>query len=156
MIRAVVLLGAETVELYGRTGKIPENNFEESGGYMTVREFETKAEYDAYVAGMEDHDGHEDWRMITVQDSPDSPFHEGDLVRLTDEAVETIRLACGGEAAEYRRQMILEVKSLEWNENVCTARVTDIREDDEQVVSVACLRRLTADDLRGMTVKQTN
>lgn len=52
--------------------------------------------------------------------------------------------------------MILEVKSLEWNENVCTARVTDIREDDEQVVSVACLRRLMADDLRGMTVKQTN
>ena len=67
-----------------------------------------------------------------------------------------LKLSCGGEAAEYRRQMILEVKSLEWNENVCTARVTDIREDDEQVVSVACLRRLTADDLRGMTVKQTN
>lgn len=74
MIRAVVLLGAETVELYGRTGKIPENNFEESGGYVTVREFETKAEYDAYVAGMEDHDGHEDWRMIAVQDSRIRPF----------------------------------------------------------------------------------
>ena len=115
---------------------------------MTVREFETKAEYDAYVAGMEDHDGHGDWRMITVQDAPDSPFREGDLVRLTDDAVETIRLACGNEAAEYRRQMILEVKALEWNENACTAKVMDIREDDEQVISVACLRRLTADDLR--------
>ena len=90
MIRAVVLLGAETVELYGRTGKIPENNFEESGGYVTVREFETKAEYDAYVAGMEENEGHEDGRMITVQDCADSPFHEGDLVRLTDEAVDTI------------------------------------------------------------------
>lgn len=156
MTTVVVLLGGETVELYDRTGKIPENNFEESGGYVAVRQFETKAEYDAYAAGMEDQNGHDDWRILTVQNSPDLPFHEGDLVRLTDEAVETIRLACGGEAAEYRRQMILEVKSLEWNENVCTARVTDIREDDEQVVSVACLRRLTADDLRGMTVKQAN
>lgn len=156
MIRAVVLLGTETVELYERTGEIPQNNMEESGGFVIVRQFETKAEYDAYVAGMEDQNGHDDWRMLTVQNSPDSPFREGELVRFTDEAVETIRLACGGEAAEYRRQMILEVKSLEWNENVCTARVTDIREDDEQVVPVACLRRLTADDLRGMTVKQTN
>ena len=90
MIRSFVFLGAESLVMFGRSVKIPENNFEESGGYVTVREFETKAEYDAYVAGMEDHDGHEDWRMITVQDSPDSPFHEGDLVRLTDEAVETI------------------------------------------------------------------
>lgn len=153
MIKAVVLLGTETVELFEHTGKIPENSLEESGGYVFVRQFETKAEYDAYVAGMEDHDGHGDWRMITVQDSPDSPFHEGDLVRLTDEAVETICLACGDGAAEYRRQMILEVKTLKWNENVCTARVTDIREDDEQVISVACLRRLTADDLREIIVK---
>lgn len=90
MIKAVVLLGTETVKLFERTGKIPGNSLEESGGYVIVQQFETKAEYDAYVAGMEDHDGHGDWRMITVQDSPDSPFHEGDLVRLTDEAVETI------------------------------------------------------------------
>lgn len=148
MIKAVVLLGTETVELFERTGKIPENSLEESGGYVIFQQFETKAEYDAYVAGMEDHDGHGDWRMITVQDAPDSPFREGNLVRLTDDAVETIRLACGNEAAEYRRQMILEVKALEWNENVCTAKVMDIREDDEQVIPVASLRRLTADDLR--------
>ena len=44
--------------------------------------------------------------------------------------------------------MILEVKALEWNENACTAKVMDIHEDDEQVISVASLRRLTADDLR--------
>lgn len=58
---------------------------------------------------MEDLEGHRDWQMLAPVTSPAPSFRTGDFVRLTDEAVGSIRRSFGDGPADYRKEMLLEV-----------------------------------------------
>lgn len=151
MITVTVLLGKDTVDIYRKTGNIPsEKKTAESGGYVITRHFETEAEYKAYVMALEDVDGHGDWQMLAPSLMPGPSFRAGDFVRLTDEAIDSVRQSFGDGPADYRKKMLLEVKYLRQEGKELTVGVRDIREDDTQEFNAAFLRPLTAEDLLGI------
>lgn len=77
------------------------------------------------------------------------PFREGDFVRLTDEAIAEIRRIFGDTAADYRRNMLLQVKYMRQNsaDNSWHIGVQEIHEDDVQEFAGNFLRSATADEL---------
>ena len=84
------------------------------------------------------------------QVTPDLPhFREGDFVRLTDEAIAEIRRIFGDTAADYRRNMLLQVKYMRQNsaDNSWHIGVQGIHEDDVQEFAGNFLRSATADEL---------
>lgn len=78
---------------------------------------------------------------------PGPSFRQGDFVRLTAEAVDSVRRNFGDGPAEYRKKMLLEVKYLRQDGEALTVGVKEIREDDIQEFDAAFLRPLTAEDL---------
>ena len=107
MITVTLLLGKDTVSIYKKTWFIPpEENNADSGGYMITRQFGTEVEYRAYAIAMEDLEGHRDWQMLAPVTSPAPSFRTGDFVRLTDEAVGSIRRSFGDGPADYRKEML--------------------------------------------------
>lgn len=148
MITVKVLLGKDTVSIYRKTGNIPsEESTAESGGYVITRHFKTEAEYKAYAMAVEDLDGHGDWQMLAPSVMPGPSFRQGDFVRLTAEAVDSVRRNFGDDPAEYRKKMLLEVKYLRQDGEALTVGVREIREDDIQEFDATFLRPLTAEDL---------
>ena len=148
MITVKVLLGKDTVSIYRKTGNIPsEESTAESGGYVITRHFKAEAEYKAYATAVEDLDGHGDWQMLAPSVVPGPSFRQGDFVRLTAEAVDSIRRNFGDGPAGYRKEMLLEVKYLRQDGEVLTVGVRDIREDDIQEFDAVFLRPMTAEDL---------
>ena len=148
MITVKVLLGKDTVSIYRKTGNIPsEERTAESGGYVITRHFKTEADYKAYAMAVEDLDGHGDWQMLAPSVMPGPLFRQGDFVRLTAEAVDSVRRDFGDGPAEYRKKMLLEVKYLRQDGEALTVGVKEIREDDIQEFAAAFLRSLTAEDL---------
>lgn len=147
MITVKVLLGKDTVSIYRKTGNIPsEESTAESGGYVITRHFKTEAEYEAYATAVEDLDGHGDWQMLAPSVMPGPSFRQGDFVRFTAEAVDSVRRDFGDGPAEYRKKMLLEVKYLRQDGEVLTVG-GDIREDDIQEFDAVFLRPMTAEDL---------
>ena len=148
MITVKVLLGEDTVNIYRKTGSIPsEESTAESGGYVITRHFQTEAEYKAYAMAVEDLDGHGDWQMLAPTMTHGPSFRIGDFVRLTNEAVDSIRQNFGDGPAEYRKEMLLEVKHLRQDGENLIIGVRDIREDDIQEFNASFLRSLTVEDL---------
>lgn len=143
-----VLLGKDTVSIYRKTGNIPsKESTAESGGYVITRHFPTEDEYKAYAMAVEDLDGHRDWQMLAPSVMPGPSFRQGDFVRLTAEAVDSVRRDFGDGPAEYRKKMLLEVKYLRQDNEALTVGVREIREDDIQEFDAAFLRPLTVEDL---------
>lgn len=150
MITVKVLLGKDTVSIYRKTGNIPpEESTTESGGYTITRHFDTEAEYEAYAMAVEDLDGHEDWQMLAPSVMHGPSFRQGDFVRLTAEAVDSVRRDYA--PADYRKKMLLEVKYSRQDDERLIVGVRDIREDDIQEFNAAFLRPLTAEDLLEIT-----
>lgn len=148
MITVKVLLGKDTVSIYRKTGNIPsKESTAESGGSVITRHFPTEDEYKAYAMAVEDLDGHGDWQMLAPSVMPGPSFRQGDFVRLTAEAVDSVRRDFGDGPAEYRKKMLLEVKYLRQDNEALTVGVREIREDDIQEFDAAFLRPLTVEDL---------
>lgn len=90
------------------------------------------------------------------QDSAILPFREGDIVKLTDDAIEMLRCGFGDEAADYRKDMMLRVKYNKRNEDgTWVTGVTDLREDDIQEFPSSYLRLATATELNEGIINQT-
>ena len=154
MITVTILLGKDTVEIYRKTGDISSvESTAESGGYVITRHFETEAEYKAYATAVEDLDGHGDRQMPALSMMPGPSFRRGDFVRLTDEAVDSVRRGFGDGSADYRKGMLLEVKYLREDGGKLTVGVRDIRENDIQEFNAVFLRPLTVEDLLEMSSK---
>lgn len=148
MITVKVLLGKDTVSIYRKTGNIPsKESTAESGGSVITRHFPTEDEYKAYAMAVEDLDGHGDWQMLAPSVMPGPSFRQGDFVRLTAEAVDSVRRDFGDGPAEYRKKMLFEVKYLRQDNEALTVGVREIREDDIQEFDAAFLRPLTVEDL---------
>ena len=148
MITITLLLGEDTVSIYKKTGNIPsEEETAGSGGCVITRQFGTEAEYRSYAMAVEDLDGHRDWLMLAPAMTPASSFRTGDFVRLTDEAVDSIRRDLGDGPADYRKEILLEVIYLRQDGEHLTVGVRDIHEDDVQEFKAVFLRPLTARDL---------
>lgn len=148
MITVKVLLGKDTVSIYRKTGNIPsKESTAESGGSVITRHFPTEDEYKAYAMAVEDLDGYGDWQMLAPSVMPGPSFRQGDFVRLTAEAVDSVRRDFGDGPAEYRKKMLLEVKYLRQDNEALTVGVREIREDDIQEFDAAFLRPLTVEDL---------
>ena len=82
------------------------------------------------------------------QDSAISPFRKDDIVKLTDDAIEMLRCGFGGEAADYRKDMMLRVKYDKRNEDgTWVTGVMDLSEDDIQEFPSSHLRPATATEL---------
>lgn len=92
--------------------------------------------------------------LIFVADSL-PPFRNGDFVRLTDEAVAEVRKAFGDAPADYRRNMLLQVKHVRQDEadGSWHVGVQDIHEDDVQEFAAGNLRTATAEDLLALSGK---
>lgn len=151
MITVTLLPGKDTVSIYKKTGIIPpEENTADSGGHVITRQFGTEAEYRAYAMAVEDLEGHRDRQMPAPVTSSAPSFRTGDFVRLTDEAVGSIRRSFGDGPADYRKEMLLEVIYLRPSSENPTVGVRDIHEDDVQEFNAVSLRPLTAEDLLGI------
>lgn len=87
-------------------------------------------------------------QLIPVADSQ-LPFKNGDFVRLTDEAIAEVRKAFGDGPADYRRNMLFQVRHVQQDKEDGSwhVRVQDIHEDDVQEFAGSNLRPVTADDL---------
>lgn len=96
---------------------------------------------------VEDLDGHEDWQMLAPSAMHGPSFRQGDFVRLTAEAVDSVRRDFGDNPADYRKGMLLEVKYSRQDDEGLIVGARDIREDDIQEFNATFLRPLTAEDL---------
>lgn len=64
MIKVMVIHGKEAIKEFESSGMIPSLVWlEENGGAVCEKEFDTLAEYRAYVDALEENDGYDDWRM---------------------------------------------------------------------------------------------
>lgn len=84
------------------------------------------------------------------------PFRDGDFVRLTDDAIAEIRRIFGDTPADYRRNMLLQVKYMRQNgaDSSWHIGVQDIHEDDVQEFDSVFLRSATADDIISLSSKE--
>lgn len=88
--------------------------------------------------------------LFNERQNPNQPaFEKNDLVKLTDEAIATIRECFGDEAADYREDMILKVQGNKLGDTgIWMTDVRDINEDDIQEFRSSMLRAITTDELR--------
>lgn len=84
------------------------------------------------------------------------PFRDADFVRLTDDAIAEIRRIFGDTPADYRRNMLLQVKYMRQNsaDSSWHIGVQDIYEDDVQEFDSTFLRSATADDISSLSSKE--
>lgn len=172
MIKATIIFGGDATRYYNETGQLPSSEWLiDNGGVVKNIEFSTKAEYDAYVQGVSDAQLWDDYHVIPKANTPDSlhvqsyheqvkpnlpPFRDGDFVRLTDDAIAEIRRIFGDTPADYRRNMLLQVKYMRQNgaDSSWHIGVQDIHEDDVQEFAGNFLRSATADDIRFLSSKE--
>lgn len=172
MTKATIIFGGDAIRYYNETGQIPSAEWLiDNGGVVQNIEFPTKAEYDAYVQGVSDALLWDDYHVIPKANTPDSfhvqsyheqvkpnlpPFRDGDFVCLTDDAIVEIRRIFGDTPADYRRNMLLQVKYMRQNraDSSWYIGVQDIHEDDVQEFASVFLRSATADDIRSLSSKE--
>ena len=84
------------------------------------------------------------------------PFRGGDFVRLTDDAIAEIRRIFGDIPADYRRNMLLQVKYMRQNSANSSWHigVQDIHEDDVLEFDSNFLRSATVDDISSLSNKE--
>lgn len=71
MITATIILGEDAVRRYEETGKLPSQKWlMDNGGVVDKIEFQTKAEYDAYVQALSDSDSWSDYEVIPEPEVP--------------------------------------------------------------------------------------
>ena len=84
------------------------------------------------------------------------PFRNGDFVRLTDDVIAEVRRMFGDAPADYRRNMLLQVKYVRQDHTDTSWHigVQDIHEDDVQEFTDNLLRSATTDDLLSLSGKE--
>ena len=84
------------------------------------------------------------------------PFRNGDFVRLTDDAIAEVRRIFGGTPADYRRNMLLQVKYVQQDsaDGSWHIGVQDIHEDDVQEFIANFLRPAPAEDIRSLSGRE--
>lgn len=172
MIKATIIFGSDATRYYNETSQLLFSEWlMDNGGVVKNIEFSTKAEYDVYVQGVSDAHLWDDYHVIPQANTPDSlhvqsyheqvkpnlpPFRDGDFVRLTDDAIAEIRRIFEDTPADYRRNMLFQVKYMRQNGadrswHIC---VQDIHEDDVQEFDSNFLRSATADDISFFSIKE--
>lgn len=69
MVKATIILGEDAVKHYNETGIPPSVEWlMDKGGVVDEKEFQTKAEYDAYVQALSDASGWGDYEVIGLPD----------------------------------------------------------------------------------------
>lgn len=69
MVKATIILGEDAVKHYNETGTPPSDEWlMDNGGVVDEKEFQTKAEYDAYVQALSDASGWGDYQVIGPPD----------------------------------------------------------------------------------------
>lgn len=69
MIKAIIILGEEAVKYYDETGNPPSDEWlMDNGGVVDEKEFNTQAEYNAYVQALSDASNWNDYQVIKQPD----------------------------------------------------------------------------------------
>lgn len=80
MIKITTIFGEEAVKKYDESNELPSQDWlMDNGGVVDEKEFETEAEYNAYIAGLNDGDGWTDYHIIRHPNQTkeaDSPCEE--------------------------------------------------------------------------------
>ncbi|WP_289764514.1 hypothetical protein [uncultured Duncaniella sp.] len=80
MIKITTIFGEEAVKKYYESNELPSQDWlMDNGGVVDEKEFKTEAEYNAYIAGLNDGDGWTDYHIIrhlNQTKKEDSPFEE--------------------------------------------------------------------------------
>lgn len=72
MIKITTIFGEDAVRKYDESKELPSQEWLlDNGGVVDEKEFRTEAEYNAYVAGVNDADGWTDYRIIRHKDKPE-------------------------------------------------------------------------------------
>lgn len=86
MIKITMIFGEDAVRKYDESKELPSPKWlMDNGGVVDEKEFRTEAEYNAYVAGLNDGDGWTDYQIIRHKDKPeetDTPREESVWMRL--------------------------------------------------------------------------
>lgn len=84
------------------------------------------------------------------------PFRNGDFVRLTDDTIAEVRRIFGNAPADYRRNMLLQVKYVRQDstDGLWHIGVQDIREDDVQEFAGNFFCPATAEDIQLLSGKE--
>ena len=65
MIKITTIFGEDAVREYKENNELPSEEWlADNGGVVDEKEFETEAEYNAYIAGVNDADGWSDYHII--------------------------------------------------------------------------------------------
>ena len=65
MIKITTIFGEDAVRKYEENNELPSEEWlADNGGVVDEKEFETEAEYNAYIAGVNDADGWSDYHII--------------------------------------------------------------------------------------------
>lgn len=66
MIKITTIFGEDAVREYEENNELPSEEWlADNGGVVDEKEFETEAEYNAYIAGVNDADGWSDYHINT-------------------------------------------------------------------------------------------
>ncbi|MTT24672.1 hypothetical protein GMD84_11775, partial [Parabacteroides merdae] len=69
MIKITMIFGEDAVRKYDESKELPSREWlADNGGVVDEKEFETEAEYHAYIAGLNDGDGWTDYQIIRDTD----------------------------------------------------------------------------------------
>lgn len=72
MVKITTIFGEDAVRKYDESKELPSQEWLlDNGGVVDEKEFRTEAEYNAYVAGVNDADGWTDYRIIRHKDKPE-------------------------------------------------------------------------------------
>ena len=86
MIKITMIFGEAAVREYEENNALPSEEWlVDNGGVVDEKEFKTEAEYNAYIAGLNDCDGWTDYQFIRHKDEPeetDSSLEETLWLRL--------------------------------------------------------------------------
>lgn len=86
MIRITMIFGEDAVKKYDESGELPSEEWlMDNGGVVDEKEFKTLEEYNAYIAGLNDGDGWNDYQIIRHEDETegaDTPGEEAIWMRL--------------------------------------------------------------------------
>lgn len=72
MIKITMIFGEAAVREYEENNALPSEEWlVDNGGVVDEKEFKTEAEYNAYIAGLNDCDGWTDYQIIRHKDEPE-------------------------------------------------------------------------------------
>ena len=74
MIKITTIFGEDAVREYEENNELPSEEWlADNGGVVDEKEFETEAEYNAYIAGVNDADGWSDYHIIRHRSEEAAP-----------------------------------------------------------------------------------